>query len=223
MRAETHGARYFAAAAAAALLLVLAGCATYAPLPLDKSATLKDRVEQLNHDVQPLPAQLGVEDVALLALRNNPDLVAARAQHGVAQAQMLAAGIAPNPSVNASYGFLLGGPGTIGALAAGLTQDIKSLITLSSRRAAAKDAAREVDGRLLWQEWQTIAKARLLAVDLIEGERLRRTLERNATELQGLLNRNRKALAQGDTTLTALVPDLSAAANARRLLDDLRR
>jgi hypothetical protein len=30
-----------------------------------------------------------------------------------------------------------------------------------------------VDAKLLWQEWQTIAKARLLAVDLIEGERQR--------------------------------------------------
>jgi outer membrane protein TolC len=76
---------------------------------------------------------------------------------------------------------------------------------------------------VLWQEWQTIAKARLLAVDLVEGEKLRQLLEENATQLQDLLARNRDALAQGDTTLTALIPDLSAAAAARKQLDDLRR
>jgi outer membrane protein TolC len=209
--------------AAALMLGVLGGCASYAPLPLNKSAALSDRADELVHEAQPLPGQLGMDDVALLALRNNPDLVAARAQRGLAQAQILAAGIAPNPSLNGSYAFLLGGPGTTAALAAGLSQDLKSLITLSSRRAAAGHAAGQIDGRLLWQEWQTIAKARLLAVDLVEGEKQRRLLEQNAAQLQDLLSRNRDALAQGDTTLTALVPDLSAAAAARKQLDDLQR
>jgi outer membrane protein TolC len=205
------------------MLGLIAGCATYAPVPLNKSATLKDRTEQLNHEAHPLPPELGMGDVALLALRNNPDLVAARAQRGLAEAQTLAAGIAPNPSLGGSYGFVLGGPGTTAALAASLSQDLKSLVTLSSRRVSAGYAAREVDGRLLWQEWQTIAKAWLLAVDLVEGEKLRRVLEQNAAQLQDLLTRNRGALAQGDTTLIALVPDLSAMASARKQLDDLQR
>jgi outer membrane protein TolC len=170
-----------------------------------------------------MPPVLGIEEVALLALRNNPDLVAARAQAGLAQAQMFTAGIAPNPSVNGSYGFLLSGPGTTGALAAGLSQDLKSLVTLSSRRTSAGHAARAVDARLLWQEWQTVAKARLLTVDLIEGERLRRILDEHVTQLQDMLARNHDALARGDTTLTALIPDLSAAASARTQLDDLQR
>jgi outer membrane protein TolC len=205
------------------MLGLIGGCATYAPLPLNKSAAPADRADQLDHEAHPLPPELGMDDVALLALRNNPDLVAARAQRGLAQAQILAAGIAPNPSLSGSYAFLLGGPGTTAALAAGLSQDLKSLITLSSQRAAARHAARQIDGRLLWQEWQTVAKARLLAVDLAEGEKQRHLLEQNAAQLQDLLSRNRDALAQGDTTLTALVPDLSAAAAARKQLDDLQR
>ena len=157
------------------MLALLAGCATYSPLPLDKQARAADSVEQLRHDA-PLPARLGVDDIALLALQNNPDLVAARAQRGVAQAQLLSAGILPNPSLNASYGFLLGGPGTTGALAAGLSQDLTALVTLSAKRGAARESAREVDASLLWQEWQTIGKAQLQAVDLIEGERQQRLL-----------------------------------------------
>jgi outer membrane protein TolC len=151
----------------------------------------------------------------MLALQNNPDLVPARAQRGVAQAQLLSAGILPNPSLNASYGFLLGGPGTTGAFAAGLSQDLKSLVTLSAKRGAARESAREVDASLLWQEWQTIAKARLQAVDLIEGERQHRLLVQNAALLQERLDRSRQSLAQGDSTLAALVPDLTAAGVAR--------
>jgi outer membrane protein TolC len=223
MPSITHDRQFYARAVAALTLSLVAGCATYAPLPLNKSAALKDRPEQLNPEAHPLPPRLGMDDVALLALRNNPDLVAARAQHGVAQAQMLAAGIAPNPSLSGSYGFLLGGPGSVPALAAGLSQDVKSLVTLSSKRASAADAVREVDGRLLWQEWQTVAKARLLAVDLAEGEKVHSLLEQNASQLQDLLTRNRDALAQGDTTLVALVPDLSAVASSRKQIDDLQR
>jgi outer membrane protein TolC len=159
----------------------------------------------------------------MLALRNNPDLVAARAQRGLAQAQVLAAGILPNPSVSASYGFLLGGPGDVAAISAGLSQDVRSVLLLSSKRAAAANAAGEIDGRVLWEEWQTIAKARMLAVDLIVGQKSQDLLETDAAQLEGLLARNRDALARGDATLTALVPDVGAAEAARTRVNDLRR
>ena len=204
------------------LLAALAGCASYSALPLDKDARPRDSLEQLRHEA-PLPATLGVDDIALLALLNNPDLLAARAQRGVARAQLLAAGILPNPSLSASYGFLLGGPGTMGALSAGLSQDLRSLVTLSAKRGAARQSAREIDASLLWQEWQTIAKARLQAVDLIEGERQRELLRGQLTLLQSRLERSRQALEQGDSTLAALVPELTAAADARKQLDDLER
>jgi outer membrane protein TolC len=219
----SNPARFPTSAIAALSAGLLAGCATYAPLPLDRAATLKGDVGQLQPGAQPLPAQLSLDDVVLLALNNNPDLVAARAQRGLGEAQMLAAGVIPNPSLTGSVGFLLGGPGTMAALAGGITQDIKSLVTLSSRRTSAADAARQIDAQVLWQEWQTVAKARLLVVDLMQGERLHRVLDEQATQLQGLLARNREALAHGDTTLTALVPDLGAAAALRKQMDDLQR
>ena len=204
------------------LLLALAGCASYSALPLDKDARPHDSLEQLRHEM-PLPARLGVDDIAMLALLNNPDLLAARAQRGIAQAQVLAAGILPNPSLNVSYGFLLGGPGTMGALSAGLSQDLRSLVTLSAKRGAARQSAREIDASLLWQEWQTIAKARLQAVDLIEGERQRQLLQGQLSLLQSRLERSRQALEQGDSTLATLVPELTAAADTRKQLDDLQR
>src|ERR1700694_2938008 len=49
---------------------------------------------QLEFDIQ-----LTVSEVAVLAVQNNPDLRAVRQQHGVAQAQLLQAGLLPNPQV----------------------------------------------------------------------------------------------------------------------------
>jgi len=210
------------ALAGLALVAACTGCTTYAPLPLDKQAQPAASAEQLHHD-GPLPSKLGVDDLVMLALRNNPALVAARAQQGVAQAQLLAAGILPNPSLNASYGFLLGGPGTVDSLSAGLSQDVRLLVTLSARRGAARQTVRQIDASLLWQEWQTIGKARLQAVDLIQGERQHVLLQQNAALLNDRLERNRQSLVQGDSTLAAVVPDLTAAADARRQLDELER
>jgi outer membrane protein TolC len=223
MRLTIHPLQRYVRAATTLTLVLLAACATYTPLPLDGRAALSDGVEKLDRATDSLPERLSMDDVVMLTLRNNPDLVAARAQRGLARAQVLAAGIVPNPSLSGSYGFLLGGPGTTAALAAGVSQDLKSLVTLSSNRASARHAAREIDSSLLWQEWQTIAKARLLAVDLMEGEKLRQVIGQNGAQLQELLTRNRDALTRGDTTLTALVPDLSAQAAVRKQQEDLER
>lgn len=208
--------------AAASLLAALGACTTYAPLPLDRSTAGAAGPEQLAHD-DPLPAHLGVDDVALLALRNNPDLRAVRAQHGLAQAQLRAAGILPNPSLGASFAFLLSGPGSTGALSASLSQDVRSLVLISNRRAVARGAAASVDAAVAWQEWQTLAKARLLAIDTIMAARQAALLRQAVELLQDRLARSRRALADGDATLAAQVPDLVAAADLRRQLDDLER
>jgi len=208
--------------ACALFLAVVGGCSSYSPLPLERHAEGKASVEELRHDA-PLPAALGIEDVALLALQNNPELQVARAQHGVAQAQLRTAGILPNPSLGASYAFLLGGPGTANALSASLTQDIRSIVLISNRRDTARAAASSVDAGVVWQEWQTLAKARLLATDVVEGAR-QIALLNDATELlHARLERSRRSLADGDTTLATQVPDLVAAADLRRQRDDLVR
>jgi len=206
----------------ATFLAAVCGCSSYLPLPLEKHPQGKADVEQLRHDA-PVPAVLGIEDVAVLALQNNPELLAARAQHGVAQAQLLAAGILPNPSLGASYAFLLGGPGSAAALSASITQDIRSIVLISNRRDTARAAASGVDAGVVWQEWQTLAKARLLATDVIEGERQIELLHDAAELLRDRLARSRHALADGDTTLAAQVPDLVAAADLRRQFDELVR
>jgi outer membrane protein TolC len=88
---------------------------------------------------------------------------------------------------------------------------------------AAKEAALQVDASLLWQEWQLIGKARLLAVDIIEKEKQRQVLAENYDILMERFNRGNRALAEGNTTLATVSPDLTAAAEIRKSIDDLFR
>ena len=208
--------------ALAAVLAAVAGCATYAPRPLDTQVAASTSVADLRHAAT-LPARLGIADIERLALDNNPELIAARTQHGLSQAQLRSAGILPNPVFNASYQDVLSGPGMFAALAAGLSQDLKSLITLSSKRHAAQKAGESVDATILWQEWQTVGKARLSAVDLIEGDKQLALLRANAALWHERIGRGRQALAQGDATLATLAPDLAAGSDAQKLADDFER
>ncbi len=214
--------RFLACSALLGVLAGLSACATYSAHPLEIGAAPKTRIADLQHSAN-LPQRLGIADIERLALDNNPDLIAARSQHGLSQAQLRTAGILPNPSFSASYQDVLSGPGAFAALAAGLSQDLKSLVTLSSRRHSAQKAAQSVDAAIVWQEWQTVGKARLSAVDLIEGDKQLALLRANAQLWRERIERSRRALAQGDTTLTILAPDLAAASDAQKSFDDFER
>ena len=80
----------------------LTACATYQSLPLDTHVHLKHKLSELVHTGVRIDQPLSVYDVAVLAVENNPDLLATRTQRGVARAQVLEAGLLPNPSVSAS-------------------------------------------------------------------------------------------------------------------------
>ena len=205
------------------LCLALAACAQYQPLTLPSHAAPLGSLSDLRHDGQELTAPLTINEVATLALRNDPDLLAVRAQHGVAQAQLLQAGLPPNPQVSAAILPLVAGPGTTKAWNAALTYDVKSLITLSARRRAARAAAQQVDAQLLWQEWQVVGQVRLLAVDIIEGDRSLRLLSRTRDLLAERERRSRSALAAGNTTLSTVAPDVAAFQAAQTQVNDLQR
>jgi outer membrane protein TolC len=207
----------------AAPCAALAGCAAYGPLPLPDKPGLAASLDGLRRDGMAPHTPLQVSDVAMLALGNNPELRAVRAQHGVAQAQLLQAGLPPNPQVTGAFLPLVAGVGTTSAWNAGLSQDIKSLVTLSTRRRSAREAARQVDAQIIWQEWQVVGQARLLAVDLMEGEQTRRLLTRTLDLLVARGARSQRALANGDATIAAVAPDLAAVQTARTQLDDADR
>ena len=205
----------------------LAACATYQSIPLDRHVHLKHKLSELAHSGVRIDRPLSVYDVAVLAVENNPDLLAARTQRGVARAQVLEAGLLPNPSISASYLFLLNPDAAAGvlfdAVSAAVTQDIQKTITMKGRLRAAQAAALQVDASVLWEEWQLIGKARLAVFDIIQGEKLRRVLVQYRDTLQSRFDRGRKALTDGNATLATVAPDLAAVGDTRKALFDLER
>lgn len=197
---------------------VLAGCARYTPLPLATTPPLAPEVSALPG--APAPHEpLSVAQVVDLALANNPELKAARLRRAVAAGQTKQAGILPNPSLGGSILPLLSGVGTVTAWNISLSQDIRSIITYSSRHRAARDSEQQVAADIVWQEWLVAGRARQLATDLIIGARSR-PLYGAARQL--LADRNAKldqALAAGNTTLTIVAPDRVALQAARMALD----
>jgi outer membrane protein TolC len=207
--------------------LGLAACASYQSLSLDTHVHLKHKLSELAHSGVRIDHPLSVYEVAVLAVENNPDLLAARTQRGVARAQVLEAGLLPNPSVSASYLFLLNPNAAAGvlfdAVTATVTQDIQKTITMKGRLRAAQSAALQVDASVLWEEWQLIGKARLAVFDIVQDEKLRRVLVQYHETLQSRFDRGRKALSEGNTTLATVAPDLLAASETRKALYDLER
>ena len=195
----------------------LSGCAAVPPLDLPGQDGLAPDVEQLRHEGLASPMRLDLRAVALLVVQNNPDLRAVRAQAGVAQAQVLQAGILPNPALTGSFLPLLAGFGSTPAWNAGISQDIRSLITLHARRQAARAGAAQLDAQILWQEWQVVGHAWLLTVQLIEGERMHRLLEQARSLYAQRDAASEQAMLAGNATLSGVAPDRAAlqAANAQ--------
>jgi outer membrane protein TolC len=210
-------------AARIAVALTVTSCSVPADLPLPTRPALSDSLDGLAQDGISPQSRLTVSQIALLAVRNNPDLRATRAQHGVAQAQVLQAGLLPNPQVAGAFLPLVAGFGTTPAWSAGISEDIRALITLSSTRRAARLTAAQIDAQILWQEWQVVGQARLLAVDIIEAERSLALLARNRDLFAARYNKSQQAVAAGNETLTVAAPDLAALQTITTQINDLKR
>jgi len=210
-----------------AVSFALTACASYQSLPLETHVHLKHKLSELAHSGVRIDQPLSVYDVAVLAVENNPDLLAVRTQRGVARAQVLEAGLLPNPSISASYMFLLNPTSAAGVIfdmvSATVTQDIQKTITMKGRLRAAQSAALQVDATVLWEEWQLIGKARLLVFDIVQGEKLRHVMVEYRDVLQSRFDRGRKALSDGNTTLATVAPDLAAVGETRKAVFDLDR
>lgn len=209
---------------AAAWSGLAAGCAGYEPNQLPRQPNLAatvaalDRAKPGNGQISP-EQPLTLADVGLLAVQNSPDLKAVRARRGVGQAQVIQAGLLPDPVLSGSYGVLLAGPDFANAFSAALTADIAALVTLSARREAASKASLQVDADVVWQEWQTNRQAQILAIDIVEQGRLLQSLEQTLDLLQKRAETTAKGVAQGNATLQMLAPEAVAVTSLQTQLD----
>ncbi len=215
-----------------AFALGVAGCAHYAPLPLAQRPSLAASLAALDTD---LPAErsdgstskidiakpLGIDEIGLLAVLNDPELKSERGELGQARAALLQASLLPNPSVGLGYAALLGGPGTGPSYIASLSQDINAIVTYRARLKAAQAHATEVDADLLWREWQTAQKARLLALDIYNSDQSIELARHELALLGDEVGQVQAATAAGNLDYAALAPLLAAKASAEQSLTAL--
>ncbi|MEO6600681.1 MAG: TolC family protein [Polyangiaceae bacterium] len=235
----THRA---AAVSIARLLLIgLSACSSYraeplprAPLaaprrPLD-APRLRVARRELHRPVDtsvPIDLSDGLtpDEAAVIAVLLNPDLIAARDAHGEAEAQVLIAGILPNPVLGAGidHPFGPGSAGTSNALNLSLGLDLKPFIARSARRRAAAAATDQVDLGIAWHEWQVAQQARLLVVRL---GWLRTRVQLAADEVdfnQRAVEAASSATHAGDATLEQLGVQRAALESVRRTLNQLEQ
>ncbi|MGH8266943.1 MAG: TolC family protein [Steroidobacteraceae bacterium] len=195
----------------------LPGCALYSPQPLP-------RHDDLAADL-PLAAvaPLDMNGVATLAVLNNPGLKAARARMHVAAAQAFAAGILPDPQVNASADHPTDRVTStsdprypeFNAYGLGLAIDLRALLTHPSLRKSADAAYRQAQAELLWREWQTVAEARTLYVTQSIAAERRAFLTPAAALFASAAASSERALAAGNVTLEQAGADQAMLAGIR--------
>jgi len=212
----------------AAVLAILAGCSTYHPHPLTATAvdqalaappteSVKMAAAQLRHPlIQPVTIDgrggFSPDEIAVMAVIVSPELRALRDQRGIADAQVVQAGILPNPQLAYSYDQPHGNadPTLVPAKSLGLSWDLSALFTHRAQVASARAQAKSIDLSVAWQEWQAAQAARLRAFRILSLEErlpLAREVEAGLAESRDL---TRKAVALGHKTL----PDLSMAAKS---------
>jgi outer membrane protein TolC len=221
-----HCTRQMRFSACILLSAMLTGCAAYHPAPLPTAPELANDPAQLAHQLPnggqiDTAAPLSLRDIAALAVLNNPDLRATRAQHNVAAAELMTASALPDPSITGGFAALLGGPGTMPAISGALSQDIGALITYKAGKQAAKAGLEQVDAGIIWQEWQTAAQAEQLAVTLCADQETLRSLQQDTALLSGIdqatqteIGQNNLTLNDGAASMTALAISQSASASA---------
>lgn len=214
----------------------LLGCVSYHAKPLPATPDLAATLDELKTDLPDTPVLpirqhrfdlsdgLDRDEVATLAVVNNGDLKTARDRAGVAHAQAFAAGLLPNPQL----GLALDSPRSsdlslVTAYSLGLSYDINLLIQRSAVQRAAVSEARRADLNLLWQEWQVVARARLLFVSATAQERALGLLQSERELFRQRYLHAQKALDEGNIAIDQVSAYLSALQAVDRRINDLER
>lgn len=208
--------------------MLVSGCAKYHPVPLPAAPDLT-KAPSLTVPASEfwLPGLKphtfpndGLDETAVitLAVFDNPDLKAARLQAGLASAQLLQAGLLPDPQLNTgfatsaiNYGYNVG-----------LSEDIQALITRGAAKAGAKAHQKQVYLDILWQEWQVAEKARELFIQTQANDQLQQVLTKTRDLLAGRYRQDDLALKKGNLTTDAVSADLAVLTDAETSLRQLQ-
>src|SRR5438445_9875015 len=160
---------------------------------------------------------IGPDDAATIALYSNPALRAIRDRRGLASAQLIQAGILPNPIISYERDYVSGGntAGTRTGYTLNAGWEVTSLIPFLPKQTAARKNFRSVDLDVAWQEWQIAVNARtaVYRVLALNGQVAR---AREATDgLQQSTDAMRKAVDAHEKTVLDLAAVESASQDSR--------
>ena len=198
-------------------LLPLGGCAAYHPRPLTPSAVeqalavpsgefLHQEAGRLNHPIlRPIELDptkpLSPDEAAVLAVLINPVLRADRDRAGISAAQLITAGILPNPQLTYSMDFVTAGAGITTPFGIGVAWDVTALISHDARVRAARAAHESIRIDIAWVEWQASEAAKAAVFDRIAlEEQLNRAravdqrLQENLDVIRGAYDRRQKTV-----------------------------
>jgi outer membrane protein, heavy metal efflux system len=216
-----------------ALSFLLQGCSHYQPKPLTEDTIqqqlqtptvqqLSVQAAQIKHSLlKPIPFNiqdgLSPDEAGLLAVLRNPELRAARAKHGIATAQLIQAGLLPNPTLSYNFAALNGGldQGKVTGFGFGLGWEVTSLITQSNKITAAEAEQQAVDLQIAWQEWQIAQAAKIAVYKLLAYAKQQLLLEEMAQRLESNCTLMQQAAEKGLVTELERV----AAINAKNGVD----
>lgn len=213
-----------------------AGCTWYRAEPLTPTPTATTQADlariRIDPATMPLPelaahrfdpsGGFDIDDVAMLAVVNNPDLKLARDDLGIARAQAFSAGLLPDPQLAVSTDY----PGAAGfsrAFSYGLSMDVMALVTRNANKRSADASAAKIDLGLLWQEWQVVAQAKQLFLKAGLQQQTLPLLQRQADLTQLRWTRMSAAQRQGNLTGDTTAAALTAYSDARKQLSDAQR
>src|SRR5713101_1053946 len=170
--------------------------------------------EQLSVDLR---RGIGPDAAAAIALFLNPALRSIRDRRGLASAQLIQAGILPNPVVSYERDYVTGGNtlGTRTGYTLNAGWEFSALIPFLPKQTAARKNFRSVDLDVAWQEWQIAVNART-AVYRVLGLDAQVTRAREATNgLQQSTDAMRKAVDAHEKTVLELAAVESASQDSR--------
>jgi cobalt-zinc-cadmium efflux system outer membrane protein len=106
---------------------------------------------------------IGPDEAAIIATYLNPALRSIRDRRGLAAAQLIQAGVLPNPQVTYSRDYVTGGntAGTTTGYNFTAGWEVTALLPLLPKRTAARANVQSVDLDIAWNEWQIAESARL--------------------------------------------------------------
>ena len=207
----------------------------YHPLPLSRAnvqthrlpaeKVLQVKAAQIHHPLLSaiaihLESGIGPDQAAILAVILSPKLKADRNRRGLAGAQLIQAGLLPNPQIGYTRDFITGGntAGTVMAYGFTGSWDVASLINHGAKVASAKSNVAAINLDIAWTEWQTAMAAKLALYRIVSMEKQLQRARQIFGDQQRTVNTLQMAVDRHEKSVIDLSAAQASQADARATL-----